>query len=328
MTNKPTILIIGASRGLGLALVEEFCSRDWHVIATVRRKSPALDALKARFPGSLEEETTDIADEASVRALRQRLDGRTIGILFVNAGIAKSITATPGTAPVQDFLDMMLVNAFSPVRLIEIFEDIVAPNGTMAAMSSELGSITNNEGRWDLYASSKAALDMLMKCYTAHRPDDRRAKLIVAPGWIQTEMGSSDATFTIEECIPLVADILEKNHERQACAMSTGSTRRCLGTDLSINLSDVAERTSLRGDSCHCICRFLARSVGSLRRSHRPESGVKPTCRESLNRRDWPISFRTKPLSSTLILLARIEVRASGRRQEKSPSDLFAGKHL
>jgi NAD(P)-dependent dehydrogenase (short-subunit alcohol dehydrogenase family) len=104
----------------------------------------------------------DIADEASVRALRQRLDGRTIDMLFINAGIAKSIAATPGTAPVQDFLEMMLVNAFCPVRLIEIFEDIVAPTGTIAAMSSELSSITNNEGRWDLYASSKAALDMLI----------------------------------------------------------------------------------------------------------------------------------------------------------------------
>jgi NAD(P)-dependent dehydrogenase (short-subunit alcohol dehydrogenase family) len=133
-------------------------------------------------------------------------------MLFVNAGIAKSITATPGTAPVQDFLDMMLVNAFSPVRLIEILEDIVAPNGTIAAMSSELGSITNNPGHWDLYASSKAALDMLMKCYAAHRPDDRRAKLVVAPGFIQTEMGGPGATFTVEECIPLVADMLEKNH--------------------------------------------------------------------------------------------------------------------
>jgi len=47
MANKPTILIIGASRGLGLALVEQFCGRHWHVIATVRRKSAALDALKA-----------------------------------------------------------------------------------------------------------------------------------------------------------------------------------------------------------------------------------------------------------------------------------------
>jgi NAD(P)-dependent dehydrogenase (short-subunit alcohol dehydrogenase family) len=212
MTTQPTILIVGASRGLGLALVEQFCSRDWHVIGTVRGKSPALDELKARFPASLEEEIADVADEASVRALRQRLSCRTLDMLFVNAGIAKSIQDSPGTAPAQDFLDMMLVNAFGPVRLIEIFEDIVAPNGIIAAMSSELGSITDNNGLWDLYASSKAALNMLMKCYAAHRPYDRRAKLVVAPGWIQTDMGGPDATYTVEECMPLVADMLEKNH--------------------------------------------------------------------------------------------------------------------
>jgi NAD(P)-dependent dehydrogenase (short-subunit alcohol dehydrogenase family) len=197
MTNKPTILIVGASRGLGLALVEQFCSRDWHVIGTVRCKSASFD---------------DLADEASVRALHQRLNGRTLDMLFVNAGIAKSIKKTPGTAPVQDFLDMMLINAFSPIRLIEMFEDIVTPNGTIAVMSSELGSIAGNNGSWDLYASSKAALNMLMKCYTAHRPNDRRAKLVVAPGWIQTDMGGSEAAYTVDECIPLVADMLEKNH--------------------------------------------------------------------------------------------------------------------
>jgi NAD(P)-dependent dehydrogenase (short-subunit alcohol dehydrogenase family) len=212
MADKPTILIVGASRGLGLALVEQFCERNWHVIATVRSASSTLDELKSRFPGSLEEEIVDIAAEASVRALRQRLDGRTIDMLFVNAGIAKSITETPVTASVQDFLDMMLVNAFGPMRFIEAFEDIVATDGTIAAMTSELASITQNEGFWDMYASSKAALNMLMKCYAARRPDDSRAKLLVAPGWIQTDMGGSDATFTVEECIPQVADMLEKNH--------------------------------------------------------------------------------------------------------------------
>jgi NAD(P)-dependent dehydrogenase (short-subunit alcohol dehydrogenase family) len=101
MTNKPTILVVGASRGLGLALVEQFCSRDWHVIGTVRRKSAAFDGLKARFSASLEEEAADIADETSVRALRQRLNGRMLDMLFVNAGIAKSIEGTPGTAPIS-----------------------------------------------------------------------------------------------------------------------------------------------------------------------------------------------------------------------------------
>jgi hypothetical protein len=41
---------------------------------------------------------------------------------------------------------------------------------------------------------------------------DRRAKLVVAPGWIQTDTGGSEATYTVEECIPLVANMLEKNH--------------------------------------------------------------------------------------------------------------------
>ena len=62
MANKPAILIVGASRGLGLALVEQFCSRDWRVIGTVRGESAALDDPEARCPASLEKEIADIAD--------------------------------------------------------------------------------------------------------------------------------------------------------------------------------------------------------------------------------------------------------------------------
>jgi short-subunit dehydrogenase len=65
-------------------------------------------------------------------------------VLLVNAGIAKSIEETPGTAPVQNILEMMLINAFSPIRLIEMFEDIVAPNGTIAAMSSEAAAVAES----------------------------------------------------------------------------------------------------------------------------------------------------------------------------------------
>lgn len=212
MSHRRTILIIGASRGLGLALADQFCRRNWSVIATVRGRSSGLDALQASFPDSLIQETVDIADAASVLALRDRLRSSVIDMLFVNAGIAKSNDATASSAPPQDFLDMMLVNALAPMRLIELLEGLVPQGGTIAAMSSELGSINENEGYWDLYASSKAALNMLMKGYAARRQDDQRAKLVVAPGWIRTEMGGSNATFTIEECMPLVADMLEKNH--------------------------------------------------------------------------------------------------------------------
>ncbi|MDC6133677.1 SDR family oxidoreductase, partial [Burkholderia gladioli] len=85
------------------------------------------------------------------RVLRERLGTRRLDILFVNAGIARSIGLTPGNAPEADFLEMMRVNAFSAVRRIEGLEDGVKPDGTVAIMSSELASIANSPGGWDLY---------------------------------------------------------------------------------------------------------------------------------------------------------------------------------
>jgi len=48
MSDSKTVLVIGASRGLGLALAEEFCSRGWRVIATERAHSVGLAALAAQ----------------------------------------------------------------------------------------------------------------------------------------------------------------------------------------------------------------------------------------------------------------------------------------
>jgi NAD(P)-dependent dehydrogenase (short-subunit alcohol dehydrogenase family) len=211
MGSKKTVLVVGASRGLGLALAEEYCRRGWQVIATSRGSSQGLDELLARYPASLEIETVDTVDVATVRALRQRLEGRTLDTLFVNAGICKANELTPVEVKDQDFLDMMLTNALSPMRVTEIFHSIVDKHGVIAVMSSEIGSITNSTGFWELYSSTKAALNMLMKSFSARHPKDPRALLLVAPGWVRTEMGGTEANLEIEESIPLVIDVLERS---------------------------------------------------------------------------------------------------------------------
>jgi NAD(P)-dependent dehydrogenase (short-subunit alcohol dehydrogenase family) len=211
MAAKKTIAIIGASRGLGLALAQEYCARNWNVIATARGKSAGLDALRERYPAALEIEQVDIVDLASVRALRERLSPRKLDTLFINAGICKANELTPTAVIDQDFLDMMLTNALSPMRVIEVFHDLVAENGVIAAMSSEIGSITNSSGFWELYSSSKAALNMLMKAFSERHSDDPRALLLVAPGWVRTEMGGEEATLEISDSIPLVVDMVERN---------------------------------------------------------------------------------------------------------------------
>ncbi|RUP18917.1 SDR family NAD(P)-dependent oxidoreductase [Methylobacterium sp.] len=214
MTGQSTALVVGASRGLGLALAQEWLERGWRVIATARGRSDTLETLANRFPGSFTIETVDINDAGSVRALRERLSGRRIDVLFVNAGIARNIEASPVSASEADFLDMMLTNAFSPVRAVELLHDLVPPRGTVAIMSSELGSIANATGGWQLYASSKAALNMLMKGYAAKHPDTEHALLLVAPGWVRTEMGGSDAALSVEESIPRVVDMIDANRGR------------------------------------------------------------------------------------------------------------------
>ena len=77
-----TILVTGANRGIGLALVQHFRARGDEVIAACRRGSPALDATGARVEAGI-----DVTDDASLSGLLRRLDGKPIDQLWLNAGI-------------------------------------------------------------------------------------------------------------------------------------------------------------------------------------------------------------------------------------------------
>lgn len=86
--NIPTLLLVAASRGLGLAMAEGFLNQGWNVTGTVREGSgrTKLHDLADRFDGRLDIETLDICEPAQLAALRERLSGRRFDMLFVNAG--------------------------------------------------------------------------------------------------------------------------------------------------------------------------------------------------------------------------------------------------
>jgi NAD(P)-dependent dehydrogenase (short-subunit alcohol dehydrogenase family) len=208
--DKNTALIVGASRGLGLALVKEYLARDWHVMGTVRDGSgDALRALAKSSSGRLEVETLDINDAGQLKALKGRLGARTFDLLFVNAGVANDRAETVGDVSTDEFIRVMVTNALSPMRVVETLEKNVAANGTIGLMSSGLASIANNEGGgFEVYRASKAALNTLMRSFAARHAADTRALLLIAPGWIKTDMGGPGATFTVEEAIPRVVDVI------------------------------------------------------------------------------------------------------------------------
>jgi len=206
---QQTALIIGASRGLGLALAAEYLKRGWQVIATVRGSSTPLHDLKPSAGDRLDIEHLDIDVPDDLEALRKRLEGRVLDLLFVNAGISIESDKTIGQMDTDAFTRMMVTNALSPMRVIETLDSLVAPGGVIAAMSSGLGSVGNNTGGgWEAYRASKAALNTLMRSYAARQPVPMRTLLLIAPGWVRTDMGGAGATLEVSESIPLVVDVV------------------------------------------------------------------------------------------------------------------------
>ncbi len=212
MASAKTAFIVGASRGLGLALAEEYLNRGWNVVATVRGSGhTGLHSLAERAKGRLEIETCDINEPSQVAALHDRLKSRKFDLLFVNAGVANDAGETIATVSTEDFIRVMVTNALSPMRFIEAFQDVVPASGTIGVMSSILGSVGENTyGLWEAYRGSKAALNTFMRSFSARHPDDPRALLLIAPGWVRTDMGGPQADLSIDESIPKVVDLITK----------------------------------------------------------------------------------------------------------------------
>jgi len=206
-----TILIAGASRGLGAAMAAGFLERGWNVIGTVRPGSRTeLHDLAEKHPGRVGIEMLDIDDAGQSVALRERLSGKALDILFVNAGTTTHDQHVHvGDVTTEEFVRVMVTNALGPMRVIEALQDLVPPDGLIGVMSSGQGSIANNEtGMREVYRGSKAALNMFMRSFASREAAHPRAMVALAPGWIRTAMGGSDAPYTIEESVPLLVDVL------------------------------------------------------------------------------------------------------------------------
>jgi NAD(P)-dependent dehydrogenase (short-subunit alcohol dehydrogenase family) len=204
-------LIIGASRGLGYALAAEYLTRGWQVTATVRgARETDLHQLARDSGGRLVVETVDITVPQEVAALHDRLAPAAFDLLFVNAGVTNGPEETVADVSTDTFVRLMVTNALSPMRVIEALQDLVPPNGTIGVMSSGQGSVANNDkGGFEVYRASKSALNQLMRSFAARHAGDPRTLLLIAPGWVQTDLGGPGAPLTIGQSIPGVADTIE-----------------------------------------------------------------------------------------------------------------------
>ncbi|UVE18391.1 SDR family oxidoreductase [Pseudomonas sp. LS44] len=190
-----SILLIGASRGLGLGLAKQLHADGWQITATVRDPARA-EALRAL--AGIHIEQLDIDDAAAQAALHQRLRGELFDVLFVNAGIAGPQHQSVSAATQAELGQLFMTNAVAPVALAERFADLVREGGTVAFMSSVLASIELNDSSYlALYKASKAALNCLGRGFHAEQGERRLTVLQLHPGWVRTDMGGADAPLDI-----------------------------------------------------------------------------------------------------------------------------------
>jgi NAD(P)-dependent dehydrogenase (short-subunit alcohol dehydrogenase family) len=210
-TPSRSILLAGASRGLGLGLVRAFLGRGWQVVATARTpaEAPDLAHLAEAHGPALRIEALDLMRPESIDRLKQRLEGQTFTAFFAVAGISGSKDTSIEHLSHDAIAREFITNATAPVALAETLLPLVAPSGSFAFMTSILGSIASNAGGGvDLYRASKAALNMLAVNFAIRHKSN--PVLLLHPGWVRTDMGGPSAPVDVETSCRGLADLIEQ----------------------------------------------------------------------------------------------------------------------
>ena len=208
---SPTVVILGASRGIGLGLAREYVRRGWRVIATAR--SPEG---KSRLQGitsnkQLDIRELDITDAIQLSALTSGLSDTQIDVLIANAGISRGPNETVNTMSREDFVQLIVTNALSPIAAIKAFRPLMKEDGVIVVMSSNLASIADiTGGGWEVYRASKASLNSLLRSYASRHSDDRRTYLAFSPGWVKTDMGGPDAPLDVETSVSGMLSVIDQ----------------------------------------------------------------------------------------------------------------------
>lgn len=220
--NHQHILITGANRGIGLALVREYLvEREAIVTATCRSPKQATDlqALAAAYPKTLSIETLEIDDDTSIAAAVRAVEKRRtpIDILLLNAGTnAKGDQRVNGIGTIDRaaFRGIIETNAVSQVLTAQAFLPLLRPtSGTQASkvvfMSSQMGSIDRAmASRVNAYSVSKAALNMIATEVARELRQSGIPVLTMHPGHVATDMGGPDAPIQPAVSARGIADVI------------------------------------------------------------------------------------------------------------------------
>jgi NAD(P)-dependent dehydrogenase (short-subunit alcohol dehydrogenase family) len=191
------VLIVGASRGLGLEFVRQY-RRDGAAVTATARDADGLARLEASGAKAV---SLDVAEVASASGLAWLIDGEAFDVVVYNAGAYGPHSSGLDAPTAGEFDAVMHTNVLGAMRVLPQLAGVLAPGAKLAVLSSKMGSIGQRDSPdgW-LYRASKAALNSVLKDASLVL---RGQAICVAlhPGWVKTDMGGAGADLTPEHSV-------------------------------------------------------------------------------------------------------------------------------
>jgi NAD(P)-dependent dehydrogenase (short-subunit alcohol dehydrogenase family) len=207
------VLITGANRGIGLALVKAYAGRRDKVIAAIRATSDRfeLDEAVKAAPKWIDVIEMDVADAAEIGRARRRLEAEPIDVLINNAGIGGPERQSATDMDFDGLIETLNVNTIAPLRVATAFlPNVKAAKGKIITLSSQMGQVQSASSDSLAYRVSKQAVNKLMRGLATELKPLGIPVLIVHPGWVKTEMGGEGAQLTPEDSAAQLQKLIDK----------------------------------------------------------------------------------------------------------------------
>lgn len=236
--DKCVIVLTGSNRGIGLGFVDwlaDLLKRDdcdFTLVACCRTVSEGLKQLVDDSNGKIVQLELDIAKQDQIDSAIAKIEadfGR-VDILINNAGKASKnhpIDPVVGISA-EELIDIFTTNTVGTINVTNAFLPLLRKsqkNRQVVTISSKLASIEKchgytpgcrsvSNGGVASYRITKAAMNMAMRCFAAELQDEGFIMLLIHPGWVATDMGSSrgrTAHLSVDQSVEGLLDTISKH---------------------------------------------------------------------------------------------------------------------